>query len=189
MLLWGIFIALISPAIYVRLAAFDRFSAAFEIGELWAFTRENIGNVILAILLLLLVSWIVVPLIGLIGLIVCLVGVLISLPFSSLWQMLVTAHLYGQIGAFGNRPVRTPVPEPVPSLPSEYYEEITPAEPSAAPEAPAAPVEETAPVEGLTVAEEPLVPVSEVFPVDAPVPEPPAVPEPPIESPVTEEPK
>jgi hypothetical protein len=189
MLLWGIFIALISPAIYVRLAAFDRFSAAFEIGELWAFTRENIGNVILAILLLLLVSWIVVPLIGLIGLIVCLVGVLISLPFSSLWQMLVTAHLYGQIGAFGNRPVRTPVPEPVPSLPSEYYEEITPAEPSAAPEAPAAPVEETAPVEGLTVAEEPLVPVSEVFPVEAPVPEPPAVPEPPIESPVTEEPK
>jgi Protein of unknown function (DUF4013) len=180
MLLWGIFVALISPAIYVRLAAFDRFSAAFEVGELWAFTRDNIGNVILAILLLLLVSWIAVPIIGLLGVIVCVVGLLVSLPFASLWQTLVTAHLYGQIGAHGNRPVRTPVPAPVPSLPSQYEEQ-------ALVETAVVAVEEAAPVEGLTVPEEPAAPVSEAAPVEAPVPEAPAVPEPPVEAPGTEE--
>ena len=190
MLLWGIFVALISPAIYVRLAAFDRFSAAFEIGELWAFTRENIGRVILAIILLALVSSIVVPIIGFLGLIVCLVGVLISIPFSSLWQYLVTAHLYGQIGAYGNRPVRTPVAAPIPTLPGPYYEEAIPAEPPAAPETPAVgPDDEAVPVEGLIVPEEPLVPISDVFPVEAPAPETPAAPQPPIEPPVTEEPQ
>jgi hypothetical protein len=185
MLLWGIFVALISPAIYVRLAAFDRFSAAFEVGELWAFTRANIGHVILALILLALVAWIVVPIVGMLGLVVCCVGVLISIPFSTLWQYLVTAHLYGQIGAYGNRPVRTPAPEPVPSLPSDYYEESTPTETPAAPEAPSAePSDEAVPVEGLVVPEEPLVPVSELFP-----PETPAAPEPVIEPPVPEEPQ
>jgi hypothetical protein len=212
MLLWGIFVALISPAIYVRLAAFENFSAALEVGELWAFTRDNIGHVILAILLLLLASWIVVPIIGLLGGLVFCVGLLISIPFSTLWQYLVTAHLYGQIGAYGNRPVRIPVAEPIPTLPSEYPEETPPAEPPAASETPwagpdeealpveglivpeepvarAAPAEETAPVEELIMPEEPLVPVSEVLPLEAPVPEMPAAPKPPMEPPVTEETK
>jgi hypothetical protein len=183
MLLWGIFVALISPAIYVRLAAFDRFSAAFEVGELWAFTRANIGHVILALILLALASWIVVPIIGFLGLIVCLVGVLITMPFSSLWQYLFAAHLYGQIGAYGHRPVRTPTPEPIPSLPSESYEETTPAEPTGAPEAPStAPSEEPVPVEGLVVSEEPVTPVS-----DAPAQETPAGPDLPVAPPATEE--
>jgi hypothetical protein len=188
MLLWGIFVALISPAIYVRLAAFDRFSAAFEIGELWAFTRDNLGNVILVLLLLLLVSGIVVPIIGLLGGFVFCVGLLISIPFSSVWQYLVTAHLYGQIGAYGNRPVLTPIQEPIPSLPSEYYEETLPAEPPVGPETPiTVSDEETTPVEGLMVPEEPLLPVSEVFPAEAPAPEPSTAPEPPVEPSVTEE--
>jgi uncharacterized membrane protein len=179
MLLWGIFVALISPAIYVRLAAFDRFSAAFEVGELWSFTTGNIGNVILALLLLLLVSWIAVPIIGFVGVLLCVVGLLITVPFASLWQTLVTAHLYGQIGAYGNRPVRTPVPEPVPSLPSGYNEEPSPLEAPLAAEAPVTPIEEAAPVEGLTIPEEPTAPIVEAPSVDVPAPETPAAPEPP----------
>jgi hypothetical protein len=134
------------------------------------------------------VGAIVVPIIGLLGLIVCLVGVLISMPFASLWQYLVTAHLYGQIGAYGNRPVRTPVAAPIPSLPSEYYDEMIPSEPPATPERPATgPEEEAASVEGLIVPKEAAAPVPETVPVEAPAPETPAAPEPPIEPAVTEE--
>jgi hypothetical protein len=178
MLLWGIFVALISPAIYVRLAAFDRFSAAFEVGELWAFTRANLGRVILALILLALAAWILVPLIGMLGLVVCLVGVLITLPFSSLWEYLFMAHLYGQIGAYGNRPVRTPAPEPIPSLPTGDYEEPTTAEPPSAPQAASAELsEEPVSVEGLVVPEEP----------GTLTPESPVAPDLPAEPPVTEE--
>jgi hypothetical protein len=176
MLLWGIFVALISPAIFVRLAAFDRFSAAFEVGELWGFTGNNIGNIILVLLLLLLFSLIAVPIVSLIGVILCVIGVIITVPFASLWQTLITAHLYGQIGAYGHRPVRTPVPEPLPPLPDEHPEE--PAVEPPAEEAPSAGAEEAAPVEGLTVPEEPSAPVAEPPKVEPPGPE---APEPPAE--------
>ena len=49
MFLWGIFIALLTPAIYARVAATGRFGAAFELGRIWEFTKDNLGNVILAI--------------------------------------------------------------------------------------------------------------------------------------------
>ncbi len=144
-LLWVIVYYLVCPAIYVRLAAYDRFGAAFDFAEIWAFTRDNIGNIILATLLILLASVIIVPILGLIGLVVCLVGVLVSLPLSYLWQLLFTAHLYGQIGAHGNRPVGRAIPEPTAPLPPEYLSE--------APEIPTAPEPEPV-VEGLTVPDE-----------------------------------
>lgn len=159
-LLWVIVYYLVSPAIYVRVAAQDRFGAAFDFAEIWAFTRDNIGNIILATLLILLASVIIVPIVGLIGLVVCLVGVLVSLPFSYLWQMLFMAHLYGQIGAYGSGPFGRAVPEPAAPPPPEDLWEAPELE---APEIPAAP-EEGGPSEGLTLPEEAEVQPEEALP-------------------------
>ena len=69
--LWALFVTLLTPAIYVRIAATDRFSSAFEFGRMWAFTRDNIGSVIIALLLLVVVGIIasVVALLGFVALI------------------------------------------------------------------------------------------------------------------------
>lgn len=88
-LAWGLVYLVFTPAIYVRLARTNRFSAGFEFGKLWAFTRENISNVIVVILLYLVAS---------------VVGgfasiFIVTIPLVILWQMLVQAHLYGQVGA------------------------------------------------------------------------------------------
>ncbi len=99
-LLWGIFVTLISPAIYTRLAATNRFTSAFELGKLWAFTRDNIGNVIIAILLTGLAG-LIASFIAPLGLIALVIGVAITLPFAMLWSYLVQAHLFGQIGTHG----------------------------------------------------------------------------------------
>lgn len=96
LILWGLFLTLLSPAIYVAVAQTDRFAAAFDLGKLWAFTRANLGNIIIAILLTWvagLIASIVAPL----GLIALLIGVLVTFPFAILWQYLVQAHLFGQI--------------------------------------------------------------------------------------------
>jgi len=104
MILWSLFVTLISPAIYVRIAETDRFSSAFNFGAMWAFTRDNIGNIILALLLMIVVGFIASIVAGL-GFVALVIGVLITLPFATLWQYLVQAHLFGQIGRFSVTPV------------------------------------------------------------------------------------
>lgn len=97
-LVWSLFVALISPAVYARLAATNRFTSAFELGKLWSFTRDNIGHVIIAILLTWLAG-LIASLIAPIGLIALFIGVIITAPFATLWSYLVQSHLFGQIGA------------------------------------------------------------------------------------------
>jgi hypothetical protein len=98
MLVWGLLLALLSPAIYIRIARTDRLGSAFEFGKLWAFTRDNLGNVIIAIILTM-IAGLIAAVIGSLGVIALVIGVLITIPFASLWQYLVQAHLFGQIGA------------------------------------------------------------------------------------------
>lgn len=98
LILWGLFLTLLTPAIYVRVARTERFAAGFEFARLWQFTRDNIGNVIIAILLTWLAG-IIASLIAGLGVIALVIGVLVTIPFASLWQYLVQAHLFGQIAA------------------------------------------------------------------------------------------
>lgn len=97
MILWGLFVALISPAIYIRLAATGRLGATFEIGRLWALTRDNLGSVIIA-LLLTIVAGLIASVLGSLGLLFLVIGMLVTIPAAALWQYLVQAHLFGQIG-------------------------------------------------------------------------------------------
>jgi hypothetical protein len=98
MFLWGLFIALLTPAIYARLAATDRFASAFELGRIWEFTRDNLGNVIIAILLVWLAG-LIAAVLGSLGFLLLCVGAMLTIPLASLWQYLVQAHLFGQIAA------------------------------------------------------------------------------------------
>lgn len=98
LLLWGLVLALFTPAIYARVARTERFASAFELGKLWSFTRDNIGNVVIA-LLLTWVAGLIATVIASLGIIALGIGLLVSIPFANLWQYLVQAHLFGQIGA------------------------------------------------------------------------------------------
>lgn len=102
--LWSLFVTVLTPAIYVRIAATDRFSSAFQFGQMVAFTRDNLGNVIVALLLLIIVGLIAAA-VGALGLIALVCGVFITLPLAMLWQYLVQAHLFGQIGKYSVTPV------------------------------------------------------------------------------------
>ncbi len=97
MMLWGLLVALFAPAIFIRLAATGRLSTAFEIGKLWRLTRENLGNVILS-LLLVVVAGLIASVAGSLGLLLLICGVFLTVPAATLWQYLVQAHLFGQIG-------------------------------------------------------------------------------------------
>jgi len=183
-LLWGLFVTLLSPAILIRLAAFERFASAFEVGALWSLTRDHIGPVIIALLLTWVAS-LIAGIAGMLGLVFCIVGVLITIPLASLWQYLVMGHLFGQIGAEAGygpslrgleplEPIVPPSPAPEPfmaeDLPSVAEPVvIVPAAEPPPPEPPAVvPPAEPPPSE--TLAE--LLPPEP--PIELPPPEPPA---------------
>jgi len=143
-LLWGIFVALISPAIYIRLAATDRLRSAFEASRLWRITREHLGPVIISLLLIAVAS-IIGSIVGWLGIVLCVIGLVITVPFAMLWQYLVAAHLFGQIGRL-DRAVRADDLAPLEPLPASI---------EAAP--PPAPVEPPA-IEGGPTPPEPPAP-------------------------------
>jgi len=88
--IYGILLALLLPAIYIRFAETWEISSGFQIGEILRLTRDNIGNIIIA--------WIILIIVGivsdLIGTLLCVIGIL----FTTIWYMLVQSHLFGQIG-------------------------------------------------------------------------------------------
>jgi len=86
--LYGLVLAILSPAILINYAVTGEVGSAFRFGELFGLITGNLGNYIIAILL----TW-VASLIAWFGVIACVVGVL----FTSFWAYLVMAHLFGQL--------------------------------------------------------------------------------------------
>jgi hypothetical protein len=103
--LWSIVVAVVSPAIYARLARTGRFSSAFEFVELWEFTRANLSNVIVAVLLTI-VAGIISSFVAPLGFIVFFIGAFVTIPLAAFWKSLVDAHLYGQVGALTTRAIQ-----------------------------------------------------------------------------------
>jgi len=86
--IWGLALTLVSPAIFIRFAQKPEFKSGFEFSAIWEFTRDNIGNIIIAVLL----TW-VASLVSVVGVILCVIGVI----FTMFWAYMVEVHLYGQV--------------------------------------------------------------------------------------------
>jgi hypothetical protein len=85
--------ALIGPAIMIQYAREDKLSACFQVGTVLGITRDHIGDILIALILIFALSFVVsLPaMVPFIGWIVTFVG--------SIYLGFVTGHLYGQIGA------------------------------------------------------------------------------------------
>jgi len=120
--LWALVVLLVSPRIYIRVAETEQISSGFQFGDILRFTREHIGDVIIVTIMYFVAS-LVVGLIGtVIGTLLCVIGLVVTLPAAQLITMLIQSHLYAQVGidksvlqswAYG-------LPEPQPS------QEVTP---------------------------------------------------------------
>jgi hypothetical protein len=86
--LWGLVIAAVSPAIMVRFAEVGEFMVGFQFSEIFSIIRANVGNYIIVILLMWLAG-----LIASLGVILCVVGVI----FTQFWSYLVAGNLIGQL--------------------------------------------------------------------------------------------
>ena len=86
--LYGLVLAILSPAILIKYAVTGDLTSAFRFGELFGLISGNLGNYIVALIL----AWVANVIAGF-GVIACGVGWF----FTSFWACLVMAHLYGQL--------------------------------------------------------------------------------------------
>jgi len=117
--LYAIVLSLAIPGITIKFAENGEFSDGFKFGEILAFTKEHLGQIIIVAL----VSWIVYLIAGLIGSLLCLIGLI----FTNFWASLVQYHMIAQIGledAPPARPLETLLTEePLVELPTQGIEE------------------------------------------------------------------
>jgi MFS family permease len=98
--LWGIAVALVTPALYVRLAETGELASLFRFGDIIGFTTRNIGSVIVAIV----VAWVANLIASIVGTLLCGIGLLVTTP----WAAFVAAHLYAQVALPPSAPPSTP---------------------------------------------------------------------------------
>ncbi len=124
MIIWGVIVLLATPAIYIRLAESEDLASAFRFGEILDFTRQHLGNVIVAAIMVVIASVVMSAMGMIVGLLLCGIGLLVTLPAAQFIATMIQSHLYAQIG-LGARPWETSIvpqeyiPEP-PAAPSVY---------------------------------------------------------------------
>lgn len=92
--LFAIALAFIMPALYIQYARTGEFGPMFQIGEVIRIARENFVDILIVIVASIAAGFVL----GLITWIpIC--GWFILAPLGSVWIMIATAYLYGQIAA------------------------------------------------------------------------------------------
>jgi len=103
--IYGLLISFLAPAIYLNFARKGTFAACFEFGEVWRIMSKNLGDYIVAWLIIIVVSIGVSFVIGIVGTVLafipCFGWILSWILFgvSGVYIAAVFGHLFGQIGA------------------------------------------------------------------------------------------
>lgn len=88
--LYGLFVTVVSPAIYVAYARRGAIGDALDVPGVLRIVGDRLGDIVL----ILIVTFVVTLFAGL-GLLLCFIGI----AFTSVWATFVQSHLYGQLAA------------------------------------------------------------------------------------------
>jgi hypothetical protein len=143
--IFGLFYTLVMPGFTVWYARNEQISEGLKLTEVWEWTRRNLGSVVLVMLAYIVASIVISTVASLVGTLLCIVGLIVTVPLGTLATYLYQYHLIGQL-AYKDR-TGEPYYKPAPLAP---YAPYTPAQPvppvqPAAPAAPATPAAPAAP--------------------------------------------
>jgi hypothetical protein len=140
-ILYALLLTVATPGISIAFAQDEQITSALQFREIIAWTQANIGQVLVVTLVYIAAS-IALSLVGaIVGALLCLVGLIITLPLATLLTGLVQYHLYGQLAYSYPYPVgRGPVdPTLTAYTPAEEMEPgVTPLVPPAGTDVPVA---------------------------------------------------
>lgn len=95
--LYGIFVYLVTPAFTVRLMDQEKISDGLRVTDVWEWTRANLGDVIMFLVAFIVASMVISTVGSIAGMVLCFVGLIVTVPLASLVTMLYQYHLMGQL--------------------------------------------------------------------------------------------
>jgi hypothetical protein len=105
-IVYALLLTAVTPGISIAFAKDEQISSGLQFREIIEWTRTNIGQV-LVVTLVYLAAVFALNLIGsIVGVLLCLVGLIITLPLATLLTGLFQYHMYGQLAYSYPYPVR-----------------------------------------------------------------------------------
>ncbi len=151
-IIFGLVLTALLPGISIAFARDEQIMSGLQFREIWDWTVANIGQVIVVALVYIAASFVIGMGSFLVGLLLCVIGIVATLPLGMLVTYLFQYHLYGQLAyAFpmGDNPMTetaAPIVPPAPPAdipPASYAHtapvfsvEVTPPAPVDVPPAP-----------------------------------------------------
>lgn len=93
--------------------------AGLAFGDILAFTRQHLSSVIVVSIVYIIAAFVVSIVGGVIGVLLCGIGLFVTVPLATLITYLIQAHLYAQVGrdalGFAVEPVAATAISPAPS--------------------------------------------------------------------------
>ena len=106
--LYGLVVALLTPGFTIAFARDEEIRSGLQLTEIWQWTQQHLGQLLLIGIVYLAASFALGITAMLAGLLLCGVGLIVTMPLSTLVIMLFQHHLYGQLARGSTEPV-TPV--------------------------------------------------------------------------------
>jgi len=97
MILYGIFVFLASPGFTIAFATDENISSGLQFTEIWHWTRQNIGQVIIAIIVVIIAQMVFSLVASVVGTLLCVVGLIVTVPLGTLATTIYQYHIYGQL--------------------------------------------------------------------------------------------
>lgn len=126
-LLYGLFLAIVMPGYSIAFARDEQINSGLRFRDIWAWTQAHLSDVIMVAIIYLIAS-IAFGLLGAIaGVLLCIVGLIVTIPLATLVTYIYQYHLYGQLAyadSMGGG-ARSTVEYPI-TPPSEMAPGVTP---------------------------------------------------------------
>ena len=109
--IYSLLLTVLMPGFTIAFARDEEIRSGLQVTEIWQWTRQNLTQVVLATIIYIAASFALTIVATIAGALLCLVGLFVTIPLSSLVMMLFQYHLFGQLAR------QTPQPD-VPGTPA-----------------------------------------------------------------------
>lgn len=96
-ILYGIFITLMTPGFTLWFARDEEIRSGLQLSEIFQWTREHVTEVILFMLAYIVASFVISTVAGIVGVLLCFVGLIVTVPVATFVTYVYQFNLLGQI--------------------------------------------------------------------------------------------